>query len=103
MWSALYRNVLSELAGRAERMGVQKVIQGAINKVCHDQGLGFPVIVHPHASEVYFDLWPSRLDVELNNGVRAGHAIPAIVLSGSLDSRLLRAVWSRLGLAETAT
>jgi hypothetical protein len=100
---AFYRKVFTEFAGRAELMRVQKVIQGTINKVCHDDGLGFPVIVHPHASEVYFDFWPSGLEIDTAHGVQAGGAIPAIVLSGSLDSPLVQATWRSLGLAEAVT
>jgi hypothetical protein len=94
-----YHKVLLEFTGRAELLRVQKVIQGTINKVCHDGGLGFPVIVHPNGAEVHFDFWASGLEIATASGVRVGGATPAIVLSGSPDSEVMRAIWSNLGMA----
>ncbi len=95
---AFYRKVFVEFTGRAELMRVQKVIQGTINKVCHDDGLEFPVIAYPNAAEVYFDFWTSGLDIDTAGGIRIGGATPAVVLSGSLDGELMQALWSSLGM-----
>ena len=100
---AFYRRLFQEFVGRSDVLQVQKVIQGTINKVCHDGDLGFPVIVHTHASEVYFDFWASGLNIDTAHGVRVGGAIPAVVLSGSLGSETMRAIWSSLGLAGAVT
>jgi hypothetical protein len=100
---AFYRRLFQEFVGRSDVLQVQKVIQGTINKVCHDGDLGFPVIVHTHASEVYFDFWASGLNIDTAQGVRVGGAIPAVVLSGSLGSETMRAIWSGLGLAGAVT
>ena len=53
-WCGFRRRLFHESASRARAAGAEG-IQGTINKVCHDGDLGFPVIVHTHASEVYFD------------------------------------------------
>ncbi len=95
---AFYRKVFVEFTGRAELMRVQKVIQGTINKVCHDDGLEFPVIAYPNAAEVYFGFWTSGLDIDTAGGIRIGGATPAVVLSGSLDGELMQALWSSLGM-----
>ncbi len=93
-----YRKLFTEFVGRAELLRIEKVIQGAINKVCHDRGLDFPVIVHPNAAEVFFDLWQSKLDIDTGSLVRVGGAIPACVISQSPDSALIQAIRNRLGL-----
>lgn len=95
---AFYRKVFVEFVGRAELLRVQKVIQGAINKICHGRGLGFPVIIHPHAAEVYFNFWESGLNIDSGGGVRIGGAIPAVIFSGSPEDDLIRRIQSTLGL-----
>jgi hypothetical protein len=95
---AFYQRLLSEFVGRPELMRVPKVIQGAFNKVCRDEGLGFPVIVHPLAAEAYFDFWACPLELDTTRGLRFGGALPSIILGGAIDSPLLRNIWQRLGL-----
>jgi hypothetical protein len=73
-------------------------MQGAINKLCYGDGLGFPVIVHPHAAEVYFDFWPSDLAVDTRHGVRIGGSVPGLVMGESVNTGLLQTVRINLGL-----
>ena len=100
---AFYRKLLVEFIGRAELLRVQKVIQGAINKLCHDSSPEFPVIIHPHAAEAYFDFWPCSLEIDTTRGMRIGDALPALVLGPVPDSDLLRALWRNLGLDAAVT
>lgn len=76
-----YRRLMAELVGRRELLAVAKVVQGAFNKLCHKGDLGFPVIVHPNAAEVYFEIWPQSLTVDIRLGVRVGGTVPAMVVN----------------------
>jgi hypothetical protein len=93
-----YRRLFIEFVGQAQLISIPKVIQGAINKLCHGDGLGFPVIVHPHAAEVYFDFWSSDLAVDTRHGVRIGGSVPGLVMGESVNTELLQTVRINLGL-----
>jgi hypothetical protein len=55
-----YRRLFIEFLGQAELINVPRVIQGVSKKLCYSGGFDFPITVHPHAAEVYFDFWPSK-------------------------------------------
>jgi hypothetical protein len=100
---SFYRKLFIEFIGRAELLRTSKMIQGPINKLCHQGGLGFPVIVHPNGSETFFNFWGTNMDLEMNGGVRVGGATPAIVLTDSLDSELVQSMRRYLGLPTVTT
>jgi hypothetical protein len=84
-----YRHLLAELIGRTELMNIDKVIQGAVNKLCHGGSLAFPVIAHPNGAEAYFDFWPSGLAIDVRHGVRIGGTVPGIVLGWHTETELM--------------
>ncbi|MGC1412949.1 MAG: hypothetical protein WA864_28885 [Acetobacteraceae bacterium] len=96
-----YRRMLIELVGRTELLRIQKVVQGLVNKLCHGGGLGFPVIAHPNAAEVYFDFPECRLGVDTRYGVRVGGAVPAVVPASHSETPLMRKLRIDLNLPET--
>jgi hypothetical protein len=93
-----YRKLFIEFVGRAELLRIPKVVQGAVNKLCHGGGLEFPIIQHPNAAEVFFEFTPSPLGVNTRNGIRIGGAVPAIVLNLFGVSELILSVAASLGL-----
>ncbi len=94
-----YHRLLIEFVGRGELLGVRKVVQGAVNKLCHQSGLAFPIIVHPNGAEAYFDHWPSGLAIDTKQGVRIGGTVPAVIKGEQPESELLRALRIHLHLA----
>lgn len=78
---AFYRRLLAEFVGREQGLRVPKMVQGAINKLSYDSTLGYPVIIHPNAAEVYFEISPQTLSIDNHLGVRVGGTVPAIVVS----------------------
>jgi len=98
-----YRQLFAELIGRPELLSIQKVVQGAVNKLCHGGKLGFPVIIHPNAAEVVFDFWPFAMAVDTRHGVRIGGAVPALVLGSNPQSVLMRKLRVDLSLSDTET
>jgi len=97
---AFYGRMYNEIVGRAALLGVQKVVQGAVNKLCHFADLGLPVTIHPNGAEVYFDMWPSELSVDTRHGVRIGGTVPGVVLAANRDSPLMMKLRMDLGLIE---
>jgi hypothetical protein len=95
---AFYRKLFIEFVGRAELLRIPKVVQGAVNKLCHGGGLAFPIIQHPNAAEVFFEFTPSPLGVNTRNGIRIGGTVPAIVLNLFGVSELILSVAASLGL-----
>lgn len=95
---AFYRRLLPELVGRAEHLRIQKVIQGAVNKLCHGGTLGFPITLHPNGAEAYQDITPSGLALDTRLGVRIGGAVPAMVMNPFGLSPIVTAVLAGLGL-----
>ncbi len=93
-----YHKLLAEFVGRSELLGIHKSIQGAVNKLCHDGGFEFPIFVHPNGAEAYFDIWPSDLAVNRQQGVRIGGTVPGVVLGESIETKLLLAIRTNLGL-----
>jgi hypothetical protein len=93
-----YRKLFIEFVGQAQLISIPKVIQGAVNKLCYSDGLGFPVIVHPHAAEIYFDFWPSDLAVDTRHGIRIGGSVPGLVMGESVDTGLLKTIRINMGL-----
>jgi hypothetical protein len=83
-----YRRLLTEFVGREQGLRVQKMVQGAINKLSYDSALGYPVIIHPNAAEVYFEISPQRLSIDNRLGVRVGGTVPAIVVNPFMRSPL---------------
>ena len=77
------------------------MVQGLVNKLCHGGGLGFPVIAHPNAAEVYFDFPECRLGVDTRYGVRVGGAVPAVVPASHSETPLMRKLRIDLNLPET--
>ena len=96
-----YRQMFAELVGRADLLSIQKVVQGAVNKLCHLGKFSFPIIVHPNAAEAYFDFWPSDLAVDIRHGVRVGGSVPAVVLTDKPDTKLMRRLRIDLNLSDT--
>ena len=78
---AFYRRLLAEFVGREQGLRVPKMVQGAINKLSYDSTLGYPVIIHPNAAEVYFEISPQTLSIDNHLGVRVGGTVPAIVVN----------------------
>jgi hypothetical protein len=95
-----YRRLLTEFLGRADLLKLPKVIQGAVNKLCRDASLPFPVIAHPNGAEVYFDLWPSGLAIDDRHGVRLGGTVPGVVLGAQTDTELMTKLRIDLGLSD---
>ncbi len=95
-----YRRLFAELIGRAELLSMHKVVQGAFNKLCHGDDLGFPVIVHANGAEAYFDLWVSGLAVDTRHGVRVGGRVPAVVLGSNPETTLMIKLRTDLSLTE---
>jgi len=95
-----YRQLFKELVGRTDLLSIHKVVQGAVNKLCHFDNLGFPVTIHPNGAEVYFDMWPSELSVDSRHGVRVGGTVPGVVLAADKDSPLMMKLRIDLGLVE---
>jgi hypothetical protein len=94
-----YRRLFGEFVGRRDLMQIQKVIQGAFNKLCQDGELGFPVILHPNGAEVYFEIWPQSLTFDIRLGVRVGGAVPAIVVNPFHETPLMQMLKGSLSLA----
>ena len=95
-----YRRLFAELIGRPDLLSMHKVVQGAVNKLCHFGDLGFPVIMHPNGAEVYFDFWPSGLAIDTRHGVRIGGSVPAVVLGGNPETPLMIKLRIDLSLSE---
>ncbi len=98
---AFYRRLFLEFVGKAELLRIEKVVQGAVNKLCHAGMLEFPVILHPSAAEVYFDFLSSDLAVNAKHGLHIGGAVPAVVVGGHLSSALMLKLRVEFGLPET--
>jgi hypothetical protein len=84
-----YRRMFLELVGRPDLLKVHKVVQGAVNKLCHGGELGFPVTAYPNGAEVYFDIFGSDLAVDTRHGVRIGGTVPGVVLAGHTETPLM--------------
>jgi hypothetical protein len=95
-----YRRMFIELVGRADLLKIHKVVQGVVNKLCHEGDLGFPVIAHPNGAEVHFEFLASSLAVGTRHGVRIGGTVPGVVLSGHKESALLLKLRIDLNLVE---
>jgi hypothetical protein len=93
-----YRKLLPELVGRAEHLRIQKVIQGAVNKLCYSGMLGIPITFHPNGAEAFLEIWPHKLALDTRLGIRIGGAVPAMVMNPSGISPLVEAVIRSLGL-----
>ncbi|HET7881869.1 MAG TPA: hypothetical protein VFL55_13370 [Acetobacteraceae bacterium] len=95
-----YRRMFLELVDRAELLKIPKVVQGIVNKLCHADDLGFPMIVHPNGAEVLFDLLGPALGVSDRHGLRIGGTVPGVVLGSHQDSPLLLRLRVDLNLPE---
>ena len=95
---SFYRKLFIEFVGRAELLRFPQGIQGAVNKLCHGGGFDFPIVLHPNAAEVFFDYWPTDLPMETRSAVRVGEAVPAVVLSASIQSAVIVGLRRSLGL-----
>jgi hypothetical protein len=80
---------------------IHKVVQGAVNKLCHAGELDFPVMAYPNGAEVYFDLLGSDLAVDTRYGVRLGGAAPGVVLAGHPETPLMLKLRIDLNLTES--
>jgi hypothetical protein len=97
---AFYQSLFAELLSRPDILSVTKVVQGAINKLCHLGHFGFPVIVHPHGAEVYFDFWESGLSIDTRHGFRVGGTVPGVVLGAHAETMLMIRLRTDLGLQQ---
>jgi hypothetical protein len=95
---AFYRTLLAEFVGRRDLLRIPKVIQGAVNRVCHDGKFEHPVIVHPNAGEVYFEIGPQSLTHDIRLGVRVGGAVPAVVVAPFHETPLMSMLRASLHL-----
>lgn len=95
---AFYRRLLTEFVEREHGLRVQKMVQGAVNKLSYDSALGYPVIIHPNAAEVYFEISPRRLSIDNRLGVRVGGTVPAIVVNPFMRSPLMNMLRASLRL-----
>ena len=93
-----YRALFAEFLGRQELFRTHKVIQGAFNKLCQGDELSFPVIVHPNAAEVYFEIWPQNLTVDRRLGVRVGGTVPAVLVNPFKPTPLMGMLRDNLNL-----
>ncbi len=97
---AFYQSLFAELLTRQDILSVTRVVQGAINKLCHLRQFGFPVIVHPNGAEVYFDFWESGLSIETRHGFRVGGTVPGVVLGAHPETSLMIRLRTDLGLQQ---
>jgi hypothetical protein len=95
---AFYRKLFAEFVGRAELLRVAKMIQGAVNKLCHGGGLDVPVILHPNGAEAYFEFWQEGVPTTTKPAIRVAGAVPFVVLNPVRESELMRAVRASLGI-----
>jgi hypothetical protein len=93
-----YRKLFIEFVGRAERLRFPQGIQGAVNKLCHGDDFDFPIVLHPNASEVFFNYWPTELPIVTRPVVRVGEAVPAMVFGTHIQSDLIAGLQRSLGL-----
>ncbi len=93
-----YRKLFIEFVGRAELLRFPQGIQGAVNKLCHGDGFDFPIVLHPNASEVFFNYWPTELPIVTRPVVRVGEAVPAMVFGTHIQSELIAGLQRSLGL-----
>lgn len=91
-----YRKLFVEFVGRAELLRTPQMMQGAMNKVCHDSAVGVPVILHPNGAEAYFEIWESGLPVSVQAPIRVAGAVPFVVLNPVRETELMQAVRARL-------
>jgi hypothetical protein len=86
---AYYRKLLAEFIGRTQLLEMHNMIQGAFNKLCQGEDFDFPVILHPNAAEVYFEIGPQNLTIDMRLGVRIGGTVPAVVVSPYRETPLM--------------
>ena len=97
---SFYQSLFAELLTRQDILSVTRVVQGAINKLCHLRRFGFPVIVHPNGAEVYFDFWESGLSIDTRHGFRVGGTVPGVVLGAHPETALMIRLRTDLGLQQ---
>ena len=97
---AFYQALFAELLTRQDLLSVTKVVQGALNKLCHLGRFAFPVIVHPNGAELYFDHWESGLSIDSRHGFRVGGTVPGVVLGSHLLTRAMIELRTDLGLPQ---
>lgn len=95
---AFYRKLFIEFVGRAELMRIPKMIQGAVNKLCHGDNLDAPVILHTNGAEAYFEIWEKGLPATLEPPIRVAGAVPFVILNPERETDLMRAVRASLGI-----
>jgi hypothetical protein len=98
-----YRQLLAEFVGRPHLLQMQNMIQGAVNKLCQEGKFSFPVILHPNAAEVYFEIGPQSLTIDMRLGVRVGGTVPAIVVSPYGETPLTDMLKGSLHLSSVLT
>lgn len=95
---AFYGKLFVEFVGRPELLRIPKVIQGAINKLCHGGELDMPVILHPNGAEAYFEFWEESLPTSKQAPIRVAGAVPFVVLNPVRETALMQAVRASHGL-----
>lgn len=95
---SFYRKLFIEFVGRAELLRFPQGIQGAVSKLCHGDGFDSLIVLHPNAAEVFFDYWPTDLPMMTRPAVRVGEAVPAVVISATMQSELIVGLRRSLGL-----
>ena len=96
-----YQALFAELLTRQDLLTVAKVVQGALNKLCHLGHFSFPVIVHPNGAELYFDFWESGLSINSRHGFRVGGTVPGVVLGSHLLTKAMVELRTDLGLPQS--
>lgn len=97
---AFYQVLFAELLTRQDVLSVTKVVQGALNKLCHLGRFEFPVIVHPNGAELYFDFWEPGLSIDSRHGFRVGGTVPGVVLGSHLLTKAMVKLRTDLGLRQ---
>lgn len=94
-----YRRLLAQYIGQADLLRIDKGIQGAVNRVCHEGSLPFPIDVHPNGSVIYFQIWPPELPAGAVHDVRVGSAVPAVIFDPFEQSELVRTLARQLRIS----
>ncbi|HTI81521.1 MAG TPA: hypothetical protein VL614_13820 [Acetobacteraceae bacterium] len=97
---AFYQALFAELLTRQDVLSVTKVVQGALNKLCHLGHFSFPVVVHPNGAELYFDFWESGLSLDSRHGFKVGGTVPGVVLGSHLLTKAMVKLRTDLGLRQ---
>lgn len=91
-----YRRLFVQFIGRAELLRIHKMMQGAINKLCHGGIPGMDIVQYPNGGEAYLEIWEQGLPIRTEPLIRVGSAVPFVVLNLVRETELMRAIRARL-------